>query len=290
MVKLAEDHNEQGSENTPTLVEHSVDELAKGLATGTVSRRKALRMLGAALFGGMLASIPGVSWAQTGRFSHGCRIPGQVRVRGKCVCEEGTTLCGGSCCTTEFCCGGVNGVCCGNPNKTCVNGECICKPGLVACEGECCNEGDICADFAGGGKVCCSAGNVCGGLCCGGYFGAPACCNGVCCPEGETCVNGQCGCGTGPSCPAGTQCVPETGTCCPEGQWCPTDFSTANAICCPEGTVCTGDCSSFQQTCVTQCCPQERACISFCCAEGERCVQKENRFGGSYGCEPIGRG
>lgn len=68
MGKLASDGlNDQSSEkNNPTLVEHSVDELAKGLASGTLSRRKALRLLGAALVGGALASIPRVAWAAKG--------------------------------------------------------------------------------------------------------------------------------------------------------------------------------------------------------------------------------
>ena len=41
----------------------SFDELAKGLANGEVSRRKALGLIGAALVGGTLASIPGMAWA-----------------------------------------------------------------------------------------------------------------------------------------------------------------------------------------------------------------------------------
>jgi hypothetical protein len=42
------------------------DELAKGLANGTISRRQALRWMGGALVGGVLASIPGVALAQQG--------------------------------------------------------------------------------------------------------------------------------------------------------------------------------------------------------------------------------
>jgi hypothetical protein len=43
--------------------EYSFDALAKGFAEGKLSRRKALRMLGGALVGGMLASVPGGAWA-----------------------------------------------------------------------------------------------------------------------------------------------------------------------------------------------------------------------------------
>lgn len=37
--------------------ESSIDELARGLASGTLSRGKALRLIGAALVGGTLASV-----------------------------------------------------------------------------------------------------------------------------------------------------------------------------------------------------------------------------------------
>jgi hypothetical protein len=47
-------------------VELSLDELAKGLANGTISRRKALRVFGGLLASGMLAFILGVAWAQDG--------------------------------------------------------------------------------------------------------------------------------------------------------------------------------------------------------------------------------
>jgi len=41
--------------------ESSFDELAKRLASGEVSRGQALRMMGAALVGGALASVPGIA-------------------------------------------------------------------------------------------------------------------------------------------------------------------------------------------------------------------------------------
>jgi hypothetical protein len=43
--------------------EHSFDELAKGLAKRSLSRGDALKWVGAAVMGGLLASIPGVGWA-----------------------------------------------------------------------------------------------------------------------------------------------------------------------------------------------------------------------------------
>lgn len=56
-----EDHNQEDITQ-----EHSLDTLARGLANGSVSRRKALRLMGAALLGGILASIPESPWPPKG--------------------------------------------------------------------------------------------------------------------------------------------------------------------------------------------------------------------------------
>jgi hypothetical protein len=56
-----------------TMEEHSLDELAKGLASGTLSRSRAIKLMGAALLGGVLASIPGVALAH-----HRPDQPGEV--------------------------------------------------------------------------------------------------------------------------------------------------------------------------------------------------------------------
>ena len=74
---------EQGSRYTTG--KHSFDELAKELATGDVSRRKALKLFGAALVGGALASLPGTAWAANPPGMPDCPVQGQVRVRGQCV-------------------------------------------------------------------------------------------------------------------------------------------------------------------------------------------------------------
>jgi hypothetical protein len=54
------------SGHDPSGVTTSFDGLAKGLATGAVSRRKALRWMSGALLGAALASVPGVGWAAKG--------------------------------------------------------------------------------------------------------------------------------------------------------------------------------------------------------------------------------
>ena len=41
--------------------QHSFDDLARGLASGSLSRRRALRLLGGALAGSLMASFPGVA-------------------------------------------------------------------------------------------------------------------------------------------------------------------------------------------------------------------------------------
>ena len=51
---------ERREPTSPEARERSFDELAIGLSSGSLSRGKALRLMGAALIGGTLASIPGV--------------------------------------------------------------------------------------------------------------------------------------------------------------------------------------------------------------------------------------
>ena len=63
--------------------ERSLDELAKGLASGTLSRGKALRWMGGALLGAALASVPGVAWAD-----HDCRRLGRECRRDSQCCSR----------------------------------------------------------------------------------------------------------------------------------------------------------------------------------------------------------
>ena len=80
----------------------SFDELAKGLASGTLSRGKALRLLGGALVGGALASLPGVAWARGG----GGDCPyGQELCGGVCVveCPEGQVRDFDCTCSSDVC-------------------------------------------------------------------------------------------------------------------------------------------------------------------------------------------
>ena len=87
----------------------SFDELARGLASGTVSRRRALRLMGAALVGSALGSLGGVAAAD-----EECKLAVKKCKKnkqccsgncsgGKCAaCPSGQVLCNGSCVSTSF--------------------------------------------------------------------------------------------------------------------------------------------------------------------------------------------
>ena len=95
---MAEDRNGEVSTqgectDCPTR-ERSFDALARGLANGSISRRRALQMLGGALLGGAVASIPGVGW-----------LAGDS---GEAQAAPGGSTCGnnGQSCTAQKCCRG----------------------------------------------------------------------------------------------------------------------------------------------------------------------------------------
>jgi hypothetical protein len=127
-----------GAEDHPG--EHSFDELARGLASGSISRRKALRLMGAALLGGTLASIPGVALAAPG-------------------CPEGTTKCGPLCCNSslETCEKGGHQPRCVSWAGACAYPDPVCPRGTYCCctrEDESGNPVSPC--------VCCPRGQTCG--------------------------------------------------------------------------------------------------------------------------------
>jgi hypothetical protein len=214
------------------------DDLARGLADGSLTRGRALRLLGAALVGGALASLPGVALADDddcrgfGRrcrrdrqcFSKNCVRRGDDKV---CGCPEGKTRCGGRCVTN--CTGGGTL----NP-QTC---ECGCPGGQVECNGSCvsnsCSEGQIfdpsiCACVAQclPNQRSCTADTQCRSGICTIPFGAssPFCfsCRGFggACAANQTCCTGTC----------------ENGTCCgSEGQGCGVDADCCSGATCQGG-------------------------------------------------------
>ena len=115
--------------------ERSFDELARALASGAISRRKALKLMGTALLGGTLASIPGVAWATHKGTSHG---GGGNPAQGRC--PAGTTNCQGKCINLQ-----TNQDNCGQCRVVCSQGE-LCQGGMcVRTEGAVCSSSSQCA-------------------------------------------------------------------------------------------------------------------------------------------------
>lgn len=191
--------------------ESSFDELAKNLADGSISRRKALRSIGGAFVGGLLASIPGTAWAAKSPppGKGGCP-PGRTQCRGKCVnlqsdrnnCGQCSNVCSdeeqclaGTCCNFQKTCGSR---CCG-PNEFCA-GQDLCRTiGQCDVSGQCgvnfpfCAPNCICLGSVEG-PVRCGESTFCGAFCtssaeCEANFGPGYFCQASgtgCC--GQSCV------------------------------------------------------------------------------------------------------
>jgi hypothetical protein len=177
----AEEHNGGRSlSDSPTKVDHSLDELARDLATSNVSRGRVLKLMGSALLGSVLAAVPGVAWAAA------CPT-GQTRCNDRCVNLQ----------TNERHCGSCRNRCASN--QTCCKGRCVNLQGNERHCGSCfnrCPEGSECV-----GGVC-QAGGGCpsGTTLCGGNCVSTDCPSGLtlntstCQCEGDVCPNVSCCC------------------------------------------------------------------------------------------------
>ena len=199
--------------------ERSFDELAKGLAGGTVSRRKALRMLGAALVGGVLASVPGVALAKPkpGKCNKDKHCPsGQRCVGGQCGERPPDVLCqtvggeplvcppGSQCCPEGGCVDpSVPGfICCpASPSGTCFPGQ-QCCPTLAHLFRACIPSGETCPACpppqvlltpVDGGEPFCACGQTCRASC-------SACDPGDICVQGGICADNPPGSGVTTTC------------------------------------------------------------------------------------------
>jgi hypothetical protein len=137
----AEDLPRQVHNQEDITEERSFDELARALANGSVSRRQALRLMGGALLGGVLACIPGVALAAP--TVPGSTLPpqSQAPILGPGnICPAGLSRCLGLCydLSTDPCnCGSCGNVCPGSgEGPCCVAGRCappiepnVCSPG-----------------------------------------------------------------------------------------------------------------------------------------------------------------
>jgi hypothetical protein len=143
-----EEHHNVQDDSSPdsSRVITSFDELAKGLATGTVTRSKVLRWMGSALVGAALASVPGVVWANDcRRLGRECRRDSQCCSRNcvrrgddkVCGCPEGKTRCNDRCVNLKR-----NERHCGECFNRCEDGE-ECVGGV--CQGGGCPETCCCS-------------------------------------------------------------------------------------------------------------------------------------------------
>jgi hypothetical protein len=93
--------------------ERSFDELARGLASGSISRGKALRLMGAALVGGALASV---GMREAAADPIGCKRNGKA-------CKKDTQCCSGNC---------EGGICAAAAPPTCPPGTVLLSNGTCA--------------------------------------------------------------------------------------------------------------------------------------------------------------
>jgi hypothetical protein len=140
-----------------------LDDVARGLASGQVSRRAALgRLFGASV--GIAAVVSPVaalgnrrkSCPEPRRCGDRCCSADKVCKHGKCVvsCPPGRTLCGDVCVNlkTDYAhCGACECAECG-VGQACDNGTCVCEEGTTWCGKECCDpatqncDGGTCVD------------------------------------------------------------------------------------------------------------------------------------------------
>lgn len=187
----------------------------------TSSRRKALKLLGAATAAGFVTLVtPGRA---------GAASPGQCRLAGH-VCRQNSDCCSGFC----------------DPSTA----TCACGPGTFECPST-----GICVGPCPDGQVfnattcqceCPSGTTTCGTACCATH---ETCCSGTCCPAGQVCAGGAC-CINPVTCTATSQCCTGfkcTGTAARPGvcQPCtnPTRCSARTPCCsgfvCAAGGICT---------------------------------------------------
>ena len=229
MRMAAEEHDGGRAPSVnPTEGDHPLDEVAKSLATGTVSRRQAVRWMGGALLGSVLAIVPGVEAFAAPKPAKGRCPTGFVNCRGTCVkTQSNSSHCGG--CFIQC-----------SQNETCCGGQCS----------------DLCSDSSNCGFCgnACTGGRVCQGCGCSCPSRTVECgdaCVSEACPEGLVLNPSTCQCES--DCPSGTiecgrRCVPNL---CPQGQ----AFNPSACQCesCPPGTsICHGE-----PVGLNACCPLE---------------------------------
>jgi hypothetical protein len=175
----------------------SFDELARGLANGSISRRKAIKFIAATTLGGILGlSGIGTAFAKNKTCAQWCAavFGANTPAAGRCTSDaaHGTGLC--SSCTTatlpsSVCCtrnSSGNCISYSGASCPCDSSQCLtCDSSTGTCVGTC-TSGQTCQ----AGTCCTSNGGTCStsGDCCSGN-----CSNGFCCASGRVGLsNGTC--------------------------------------------------------------------------------------------------
>jgi len=146
-----------------------LDDISRIIAS-PIPRRRALRLLGGAMGGGVL------TYLGLGRASHGLGVPAPDRDsdrdsdRDRDRCDDDKPVrCNRTCYPSGYtCCGGTV---CDNDDQCCTD-HC-CRKRQTCCGQTCCRRHEQCCT-----DHCCSR----GGTCCGNH----------CCDSGEVCCNGVC--------------------------------------------------------------------------------------------------
>jgi hypothetical protein len=261
--------------------ERSFDAVARGLANGSITRGRALRLLGGALLGGAVASIPGVGWLAGGSGEAHAQVPGDGP--GGSTCSNG-----GQSCTAQKCCEGLS---CLADLTSSTEKFCCPASSLTVCGSKCCPTGALLGCTAGKCQcppleiVCPDEGNLLAGKCvnlledpdnCSGCglsdpkFKCPpptgkdapcrvrACVNGTCTTrpnisaDGDPCNADDNKCTENDSCLAGF-CTPGTLKTCPASQ-----NPCARLVCNPV----TGDCEPQPANAGAVCRPAQGECDS----------------------------
>lgn len=278
--------------------EGSLDALARELASGTISRRTALKRLGGVAGLTLFASAGEVLGAGIAA-ARGCP-KGRVKCKdkccpkhakchgGKCKCKEGFKRCGKKCVKLDSDprhCGKCKNNCRHNDvGHACVDGTCGCEqasdcPKPLACD----KDTNTCTEscFPGADEChdgCCSQTNPGEGVCRPGTENA-ACGTGATGQACESCAGNsagpvclpsrRCGCGIDDDCDGsslGPRCRPNGRCGCNDEIDCPDDMPCINGVCgCNDDSDCPGTqpCLGFTRTCGCGSevdCPANQAC------------------------------
>lgn len=225
----------------------SFDDIARA-CTITWTRRRALSVLGGALFGIDAVALDGEA----------------RRKKKKKKCKKGTVKCGQRCVDTQTDaanCGACNASCGG---RACANGVCQspggsgCPAGQTLCGQGCVNLQTDTANCGACGEICQS-----GHVCTGGRCAGSSCGSGPGCPEGQICVTSHCECDV----QNGYQAC---GNGCTQTRSDPLNCGGCGLVCFNEPAVCLFStcCTAEAQTCSRA---SLDACCSRYCGTDQRC-------------------